>query len=219
MSQDNQEVVQDTTTHTVAATPADHNPLVDYVDLKFTFREDKMGDKRAPIEVKVPVPSIEGIAEIYNQGGKGTDALKSLVVNAIQDHIRGLLNEDATITSENFPFEKATWDSFVNTPESERKGRGIAKEVWEGFVADYVAQMPAVTGKKTEQVEYAAKLLFQKFQPVKTDKDVISLLKNYLSIYLNQTPNAEQFTECVKFLVEKADTLLAAEDKVLTDYL
>lgn len=204
---------------TKAAPP--HNPLIDYKDYKFSFRKDKFGNVRSAVEVKLPVPSVEGIAEIFNNGGKGLDYLVSLVHDSIAAHVRNILNDDndEKITSANFPYEQATWEAMVNTPEAERRGRGIPKEIWEAFAEDYIAQMPAVTGKSVDVVSLAAKHLLNKFQAVKTDKPVLRKLKDYLAVYINQTPNAEQFVECVKFLDEKADTLLAADDSALLDNL
>jgi hypothetical protein len=199
--------------------PSTHDPKIDTVDFKFTFRKDEYGNTRPAVEVKVPVPSIEGLADIYNNGGKGLSILHGLVIQAISDHIRGLLNDDANITTTNFPYDKATWQALVDTPEAEKRGRGIPKEIWEAFLKDYVAQMPAVQNKTKEQVEAAGKLLYNKFQPVKTDKQVVALLKDYVTIYMNQTPNAEEFADVIKFLMEKADTLLKAEEKNLAEYL
>lgn len=194
------------------------NNKVDIKEFKFSFRKDKLGNTRPAVEVKLPVPSVEGVADIFNEGGKGLDAIMSLIANAVADHTRNLLNDDETITTANFPYAKATWEEFVNTPESEKRGRGIAKEVWEAFGEDYVEQMPAVTGKNNDQVSLAAKLLLNKFQSVKTRKDVIGKLKEQLAIYLN-TPNAETYVECVKFLDEKADVLLQADETALLDNL
>ena len=55
--------------------------------------------------------------------------------------------------------------------------------------------------------------------PVKTNKPVIKLLRGQLDIYINATKNAEDFAECVKFLMEKADTLLSADEAELLDAL
>lgn len=203
---------------TQAATPEGFDATVDVKEMKFNFRKDSLGNVRPSVEVNVPVPSVEGIAEIFNAGGKGLEALRTLVQNALADHIRGLLQDDEAITSASFPYDQATWDAYVNMPESERRGRGIAKEVWVAFGEDYIKQMPAVTGKKQEFVDYAAKLLVNKFQAVKTNKPVIEKLKAQLAIYLT-TPNAEQFVECVKFLDEKADVLLQADESALLDNL
>lgn len=191
---------------------------VDVKEVKFSFRKDQLGNTRPAIEVKLPVPSVEGIAKIFNEGGKGLDVLVGLVQDAIYGHARSILSDDENITVENFPFAAVTWDAFVNTPDAEKRGRGIAKEIWEAFGKDYLEQMPGLTGKKAEFIELAVKLLLNKFQSVKTNKPVIQKLKAQLAIYIS-SPNAEQFTDCIKFLDEKADLLLAADDSALLDNL
>lgn len=192
---------------------------VDVKPFKFSFRKDKAGDTRPAVEVNLPVPSVEGLVKIFNDGGKGLDTLLAVVQNAIADHVRGILSDNEAITTETFPFADATWDAFVNTPEAEKRGHGIAKEIWVAFGEDYIKEMPAVTGKTLDQVAYAAKLLLNKLQAIKTNKPVISKLKAQLAIYLNQTPNAEQFIDCVKFLDEKADVFLQADETALLDNL
>jgi hypothetical protein len=192
---------------------------VDIKPFKFSFRKDNLGNTRPAVEVNLPMPSVEGIAKIFNDGGKGLDTLVAIVSNAITDHVRGILSDDDAITSANFPYDQATWEAFVNVPEAEKRGRGIAKEVWTSFGEDYIAQMPALTGKKQEFVDLAAKLLLNKFQTVKTNKPVIEKLKAQLAIYLNGSPNAEQFVECVKFLDEKADLLLKLDESALLENL
>lgn len=208
-----------TNTAPMQANPT-HNPYVDVKEFKFNFRKDDLGNKRPSIEVKLPVPSVEGIAKIFNEGGKGLETLVSLVHEAIGNHVRSLLNDDEKqeITAANFPYDQATWDAFINVPEGEKRGRGIAKEIWDAFGKDYIEQMPAVTGKTLEQVTLAAKLFLSKFQPVKTNKVVIAKLKDQLGIYM-QTANAEQYVDCIKFLDEKADLLLQADESALLENL
>ena len=90
-----------------------------------------------------------------------------------------------------------------------------SKEQWEDFAKDYVAIMPGVTGKKPEQIANASKILLNKFQQVKTNKPVLALLKEQLGIYANSSPNAEQYSDCISFLVEKADNFLSMDDAQL----
>ena len=100
-------------------------------------------------------------------------------------------------------------------PKAERTGGGISKEVWEAFGKDYVSVMPGVTGKSADQVGNACKLLLAKFQPVKTNKKVISFLKEQLALYFSSTQNAEEFQECYEFLDSKAESLLKADEASL----
>lgn len=175
--------------------------------------------KRDSINLLIPFPTIHGIADIFNAGGKGLDKLVDLVGSAIQDHVRNVLTDNPTYTAANFPMDQATWEAFVAVPDAERKLRGIAKEVWAEFRKDYIAAVSKAAGKSVEVIEKGAKLMIdQRFSDVKTNKGVVAKLAEYLAIY-SQTPNAENFSECVTFLYEKADTLLKADDSALLENL
>ena len=189
---------------------ANFDNKVDKKVVKFNFRPDKeLGTKRAAVELTLLTPTVEGIIHILEQGGKGLELLLDSCANVIIDQARALLNDNDTITGDaNFPLDKTTWAFISDIPPKERRGGGIPKETWEEFRVDYVAVMPTATGKTPEQIGNAAKLLIGKFQACKTAKPVIALLKDQLTIYVEQSPNAEQFVECVTFLVDKAETLL-----------
>jgi len=188
---------------------------VDLKEYKFHFKKDNLGNKRETIELKLPSPSVEGLVAILEAGGKELEMLLKAAEDVTTAQARAILNENETMTAANFPIEQCTWEFIANMPESEKRGRGIAKEVWEDFAIDYMAVMPGVTGKSDEQVSLAAKLFLNKFQSVKTNKAVIKKLKEQLTIYTNGSPNAENFYDCIKFLDEKADTLLAADEAAL----
>lgn len=188
---------------------------VDLKEYKFHFKKDELGNKRETIELKLPVPSVEGLVHILETGGKGLDLLLNAVGDVVASQARAILNEDATMTAAKFPIDQTIWQFIADMPEAEKRGRGIPKETWEEFAADYLAIMPGLTGKTEEQVNLAAKLFLNKFQSVKTNKPVIKKLKEQLAIYTNGSPQAESFYDCVKFLDEKADSLLQADEAAM----
>lgn len=199
---------------------ANFNKFVDEKEVKFNFRTVKdestgLESKRPSIELKLPVPSVEGIIAILEAGGKGLELLQEAVADIIVSRARELVSDKEDCTAANFPYADLAWEVISNLPKAERKGRGIPKETWEDFSKDYIAVMPAVTAKSAEQVGNAAKLLLNKFSQVKANKPIISLLKTQLGLYLNSSPNAEQFADCVEFLLQKAETLLALDDAAL----
>lgn len=201
---------------------AAYNKFLDEKEVKFSFRTVKdeatgLESKRPTIEQKIPVPSVEGIISILEAGGKQLELLLDTVADVIYGRAREVLADDEKLTE--VPLDQLTWEIIANLPKAERKGRGIPKDVWEDFSKDYIAVMPSVTGKTAEQVGNAAKILLNKFAQVKTNKPVINLLKGQLALYLNSSPNAESYSECVEFLVNKADTLLAADEAALLDAL
>lgn len=194
--------------------------LHDVKEMKFGFRTIKDSEtgvetKRPTVEVKLPVLSFEGLVAVLQAGGKGLELVMQSIENTYSEFVKDLLANDPTITSENFPYAKVTWDEIANQPESERRGRGIAKEIWEDFIKDYVAVMPGLTGKEVKHVEKQAAIMAQKLNPLKNHEDKAVLLpkfKDMLTVYLNGSPKAEQFAECVDFLMKKADTLLTVEN-------
>ena len=199
------------------------NNLVDTKEFKFSFKTDKeTGVKRPTVELRLPVLSVEGIVDILQNGEerpKELELLLEVLGDAIYEQARSIVNDTEDITQENFPLDKVTWAFIANMPKAERRGGGISKETWDEFAKDYIEVMPAATGKKPEQVGLAAKLLLAKFNPVKTQKPVITMLQGQLGIYVTTSPNAEQFQDCVEFLNKKAETLLNADPAALLEAL
>jgi len=194
---------------------ANYDKTVDSRAFKFNFKKDEFGNKRASVELDLPILSVEGLISVIEAGGKGLELLLEAAADVVAAQARTLVNEKEDISQDNFPMEKITWDFIAHMPKAERRGGGISKEVWEAFAADYVAVMPAVTGKTIEQITNAAKILANKFSAVKTQKPVLSLLKSQLGLYVSNSPNAETYSECAEFLLEKAEKLLNMTDEDL----
>ena len=199
---------------------ANFDNTVDVKEYKFHFKtvkdkESGIETKRPTIEMKLPVPSVEGIIAILEAGGKQLELLQSAVSDIVVAQARSLLSDNENMTADNFPYAQCTWEFIANMPEAEKRGRGIPKEVWEEFAADYIEVMPSITGKTSEQVALAAKLFLNRFQQVKTNKPVIGKLREQLAIYANNSKQAENFADCIKFLDDKANDLLEADETAL----
>jgi len=199
---------------------ANFDNTVDVVTTKFSFRKVKdeatgLESKRPTVEIDLRLLSIEGIVKVLEKGGKGLD----LFVEAVRDvqiaRAREIISEREDITPETFPHEELDWEKIAALPKAERRGGGIAKEVWDEFGKDYASVMPGVTGKTAEQVANAVKIFLTKFQQVKTNKPVLKLLKGQLALYVNSSPNAENYSDCVTFLNEKADAFLNVTEAAL----
>lgn len=199
---------------------ANHNPLIDAKEFTFSFRKTKdeetgVETKRESVTAKLEIPSYEGIAAIINAGGAGLELLRQAVEDVISGYARQILNDDGTITTENFPADKISWDIIANLPESERRGRGIPKEVWEEFIKSYITHMPAILGRTVENVKKQASILAQKFQPLKAHEQKNELLPHFvnaLGMYANNVPEAEQFSACLEFLVKKAEQFMNTDN-------
>lgn len=193
------------------------NNLVDIKETNFHFRKvtdekTKIVTKRPTISLPIPVPSAEGIVEIFNAGGKGLELLMEAVAAVVLDQAREYINEHDPVNEANFPFEKMSWEVIANLPKAERRGGGISKEVWEEFAKDYVEVMPAVTGKTKEQVELAAKVFVMKFAGATTNKPVLKVLQGQLAMYAANTTQGEQFAACIEFLSDKLEKLLSTDE-------
>jgi hypothetical protein len=213
--------------HTPAPAPA-HDTLVDKITVKFSFKKVTTKDevsgveteyKRPTVELNLPLLSVEGAVAAFNAGEKQLD----LILESLRDvqiaRAREIINENESITAENFPYHDISWESIANLPPAQRRGGGISKETWEDFVKDYIAVMPAVTGKSLDKIALAAKILTSKFQTIRTNKPVIGMIKGQLDLYTVNSPNAEQFAPCIEFLQQKADALLKLSDEALLENL
>jgi len=207
-----------------------HNNLVDIVESTFRFKTVKQLDdqgketgvetKRPDIELYLPVPSLEGlIAAMTVQGSPEYNLVMEAIQNIVADRARDIVNDNESVTSENFPYEQLSWTTIATLPKSERRGGGIPAETWKEFGIDYVAVMPAATGKTAELVQRAATLLVNKLNACKSNKAVLAKLQTQLAIYLEATPRKEEFAKCVEFLDKKADALLKIDESKMADLI
>lgn len=201
-------------TQDTQAAPAVTKPVT------FHFREDpKTKIKRPSITINASMPTADTVADIYNAGGRGLAKLVELMESAVTGHIRNILASDKDMTSASFPLDQAAWDAWVAVPDAERAARGISKEVWDAFKADYIACMPGLTGRPLEAIKLGAKLMVDnRFTTIKTDKKSIAKLMEYLAIYI-QSPGAENYLDCITVLEEKAAAFLAADNSALLENL
>lgn len=200
------------------------------IDFAFRVKKDKVTNPetgevkevestRPTIKLNLDIPTIAGVVAILEGSDKEQQAL---ILEAIEGVIvaraRSIVSDDEAVTSANFPYDKATWEAIAHAPKAERRGAGIAKEVWEEFGEDYVKVMgEALKGSKTpEQIDNHRKILLQKFSQHKTNHTVLKFLQEMLAIYMESSPQtAVNYSECVEFLVNKAESLLSVEDKDL----
>lgn len=175
--------------------------------------------KRESITLALPYPSIKGIVTILEKGGKGLELLREAVDTVITQHARAMITDDDKLNAATLPVEKLSWEFIANMPKPERTGGGIPKEMWEAFVADYIDIMPEATGKTTEQVANAGKILLNKFAQCKTNLPVLQMLTEQLAVYAEKSEDFDTYATCVEFLVDKADKLLNVTEEDLLEGL
>lgn len=196
------------------------HPLMTMEDVKFHFRKNDLGVKKPTITLQLPILTIDGLIAALSDTKQQQfvlDVLSEQVVKAARVQVN---DETTPVESQaQLDLSKLTIEYLANMPKAERTGGGISKEIWEAFGKDYADVMPGVTGKNAEQIGNAVKILLGKFQPVKTNKKVITFMKEQLALYTTSSTNIEEFQECIEFLDQKADTLLATDDAKLLENL
>ena len=191
---------------------ANFDNTVDMKEFNFHFKKDKLGNKRPSVALKLPVPSVEGIVAILEKGGKELELLQDAIYDVIRSQAATVVSDDEKVSQETFPHATVLWSAIANMPKADRRSSAISAELWESFAKDYIDLMPGITGKSVEAVTNATVVYLKKFSIVKTNKDVISKLKDQLALYLEHSKNAEQFTEILELLICKADSFLNAND-------
>lgn len=192
-----------------------HDATIDKKEVTFSFRrvKDESGveTRRNPVTLALPVPSVEGIVQILETGGKELDLLMSAVQAVIVDAARQTLSDNSALTSDTFPYGEVTWAAIANQPETERRGRGIAKEIWDDFFKSYIEHMPALLGKPLDVVKKQAAVMAQKFAPLKAHDKKAEILPKFIEVlvlYMQHVPEAEQFAAPIEFLQKKASDML-----------
>lgn len=191
---------------------ANVNNLIDTQTFTFRFKKDKLGNKRPAVELRLPVPSVEGIVEILKAGGKQLELLQDAIYATVKSVAGDIVSSDEKITQETFPIASLYWEAIANMPKAERAT--ISAEQWEAFTTDYTAVMPSVAGKTPDQVGLACQIYVKKFVQIKTNKPLLKKLQEQLALYM-ETPNAEQFQDVLELLLRRLDTYLSAEEPVI----
>jgi hypothetical protein len=203
------------------AITANFDKTVDQKEIKFTFKKDKLGNKRPQVDLKVLVPSVEGIIAIIEAGGKPLELLLESVQDVIRDAISADVSDNekfdqstydgTTITVGDKTYHKYSFEGIAYQPKEDRRA-AIPEETWKAWAADYLKVMPGVTNKTEDQIGNAIFVFTKKFAPIKTDKPSLSLLKQQLALYIEHSPEAENFTEILELLTRKVDMYLNADD-------
>ena len=191
---------------------ANFDKTVDVKDFSFHFKKDKLGNKRPSVELKLPVPSVEGIVAILEKGGKELELLQDAMYDVIRSQAAALVSDDEKASQANFDISKTLWAAIANMPKADRRSSSIDTAVWEAFAKDYIEVMPSVTGKSVEAITNATVVYLKKFSMVKTNKDVLGMLKTQLSLYVEHSKNAEEYADILELLTAKADSYLNAND-------
>lgn len=175
-------------------------------------------------EVEIPLfDSVEDVAAslAVDAEGKFIDPKQAALVfealnNVILEQARAQINDDEFDREKGLDFSVLTFAHIANLPPAQRRGPAISEQKWEAFSADYIDVMQH-HGKTEDKAKAGAKLLVQKFQPVKLNKKVVQALKDNLQTWFANTTdeNREEFQDIYENLVGKADQLLEKDEDAL----
>ncbi len=188
------------------------------------------GKKLPSFKKSAPVPTVEGILAIVENGGAGLALLQEVMADIIFGQIRRETNDirtknaenkqpDAEIKAEQIDDSKLDWNYIANLPKSDRRSLGITDEDWESFFTDYLAVMPAATGKDKDRIEQHVGIFKRKFSNVRNDKAALGVLRDALNVWAANTAAMEDNSEVYEYLSKRVESLLAEEEKVLADAL
>lgn len=209
---ENQVAVPESANH-VAEIPINVDKTITPSKLTFRFKKDKMGNKRSNVELdNVPMPSYDGIVQILKNGGKEVELLLDAIGDLQRSVIADWVGADENNTAATFDPAKFTWGAIAVMPKEDRRSVTITPEQWEAFSKSYLEVMPGVSGKTAEQLGNAIEIYKKKLAIVKTNKNVISKLKDQLALYIENAKDFEDHQEILEMLLRRAESYLAADD-------
>jgi hypothetical protein len=140
-------------------------------------------------------------------------------LRTVINEVREKLPADAEIKPEMIDLSQASWSVIASIPKAQRAGLGISDEDWNDFAADYRAIMAAATGKDADRIEKHIQLFQKKFAPCRNDKKALGVLKEMLAVWAANTGSMEDNQTVYEYLSNRVDSLLAEEEKILSEAL
>lgn len=176
--------------------------------------------KRPSFKLLLPIPTADALLAAL-QDPKQQLFLIDLVSDAVKGAAKEQVDDESkpVNSQKELDVSKLTIEYLASQPASERRGSGIAEEVWKAWSADYCAVMPEIAGRPAENIAKGAAILVKKFAPIKTNKPVLQRMMEYLSMYMDKAPNASEYMEVLEYLLTKGENLINAEEQDLLETL
>ena len=189
-------------------------------NVDFRFRTKNKGTEnevtRSPISVKVPLPTKAGIIQALESGD---EKLENMLVYSAQEivinYLKGFVDENLEFSQETADAlaeeGKLSLEAIANLPRSARSR--LSKADIEEFCKDYIAYMPAISGKSEDQVKAAAKVYLDQFKDVAGDNKILSILAGQLELFMDKVDESvvEKHGRVLEHLVNKVDELKKVE--------
>lgn len=197
----------------------------------FHFRKEKVKDengveiadevfKHPSVKIPLPIPTREEILAIFNDANRTSEQafILSLIDDAFYAQARDQINEfreanpKATVTANVIDYSKLTVNALANMPASER-GNKLDEEDMKAFITDYVSVMPQASGKDSNKIKAQANILEKGLRTVKTDKKVLAVMKDLLTLWAANTPNLEEHQKVYDALNGRIDKWVKTEPR------
>lgn len=191
---------------------ANYNELEASANFKFRYRKDKFGNQRPTIEFEGKVPSVPGIIAILEAGGPQLKLLQDAMYEVVAGEYRSFLLDNEEATASSLDPANFTWEVIANRPREDRRASAITAELWEAWAKDFMEIMPGVTNKHPDSIAASTTAFLKKFTVVRTQKPILRALKGQLALYMQHSPNAEEFQDILELLSRKADLYLNADE-------
>lgn len=225
-------------TGTAAASAAPATPPVVIPDgmraQVFHFRKEKIKDsegkeievfKHPSVTIPLPIPTVEQLKDIFNAPSVGEnnrsseqkfilDLIDDSFYSQARDQINNYREENTkgVVTTNVLDYSKLTINALANMPASER-GNKISDEDMAEFLKDYVTIMPTAANKEPAKVKAQAEILEKGLRTVKTDKKVLGVMSDLLTLWAANTTNLEEHQEVYDMLTGRIKKWLSTEPK------
>jgi hypothetical protein len=201
---------------------------------KFNFKSRKITDengkeigrtkKQPSVECDLPVPSVDEVLTIIQEGGPEATlihtAISDIIYNAARNQfdeiIEGFGDDDSKeVNASMLAYEQLSLSYIASIPPSSRGATAISDEEWQAFFEDYLAVMVAATGKTEERIKNHINL-FKRPQKAKANKEVLQVLVDQLDIYLASSSNLEDTGTCAVRIRDKFSKWINEPEKAMS---
>jgi len=203
---------------------------------------EKLGVKQPSLQVLLPVPTAEKLAEILNQPAvlqvpnadgsaliEKPNKVRQLILDAVLGEIKSAAkaqfdeaidsfgsDTSKPLSQAHLDYDKLTLEYIASIEASSRASVAISDEEWKEFGTDYINTMLVITGKPKEKLTNTVEV-FYKPTKVRGRKDLCALFLDQLSIYTSATEKLEDFSAQVQYLTNRFKKFLEEEDKLVAD--
>jgi hypothetical protein len=204
------------------------------VEMKFNFKARNLYDeagkvvgkskKQPSLVVMLPVPTHETVATFLadvNSKESGlimsavTDLVYAAARNQFDEMIDSFENDDSrTVAASMLDLSKLDLTYIANLPPTSRASSVPGEEEFKSFFTDYLAVMPAATGKALAAIERHIKL-FTKPTAIKANKQVLEVLVGQLDLYMATTQAIEDTGGTANYIRTKLDRWFNEPEKAI----